>query len=402
MNYFGTFKVIILKINKLSMLLFFLSFLTVFTLANYYVARRVWQGTEFLLKPVRTIIVTVFVFSAASYPTARGLLSYFNNWLYDLLLWVGAIHFVNLLYAFLIAVLIDLVRLIFRFRIRTIQLNSEKYIRMKGLITSLGAVIVLGLVTWGNINASDIKIKRGEYIFPSHNGTERNYKIVLFSDSHLSSLNSGAFTDTLIKKISSESPDFILIGGDVIDDGLKVLKRSRLTEKLKAFKSCRGVYLCNGNHEYISGIRDADDFFRMNSFINLSDTLVIIDSSFAIAGRDDSSSVRFRGFNRKSLQEILEPVRGLSLPVLLLDHQPFNLKESVNAGVTLQFSGHTHNGQMLPFNLITSLIYEVSWGYKKIGNTHFYVSSGVGTWGPPVRIGSDSEIIVLTLKIKKQ
>ena len=89
-----------------------------------------------------------------------------------------------------------------------------------------------------------------------------------------------------------------------------------------------------------------------------------------------------------------------SYPVLLMDHQPFNLDQAVRHGVDLQLSGHTHHGQVWPFNYITNAMYELSRGYKKIGQTHFYVSSGFGSWGPPVRLGNRPEIVVITMQFK--
>ena len=83
--------------------------------------------------------------------------------------------------------------------------------------------------------------------------------------------------------------------------------------------------------------------------------------------------------------------------MILLDHQPFQLEEGAQAGVDLQLSGHTHHGQLWPFNYITDKVYENSWGYLAKGNTHIYVSSGIGTWGPPVRLGNRPEIVELTL-----
>lgn len=85
-------------------------------------------------------------------------------------------------------------------------------------------------------------------------------------------------------------------------------------------------------------------------------------------------------------------------PKILLDHTPFNLNEAIENNIDIQLSGHTHHGQIFPGNLITPLIYEISWGYKKKANTHFYVTSGAGTWGPPVRIGSKSEIVKIKIK----
>jgi predicted MPP superfamily phosphohydrolase len=86
-----------------------------------------------------------------------------------------------------------------------------------------------------------------------------------------------------------------------------------------------------------------------------------------------------------------------SRPVILLDHQPFNLERSVEQGVDLQLSGHTHHGQLWPFNYITTAIYEISSGYKLIGKSHFYVSTGFGTWGPPVRLGNRPEIVQIKI-----
>ena len=81
----------------------------------------------------------------------------------------------------------------------------------------------------------------------------------------------------------------------------------------------------------------------------------------------------------------------------MLDHQPYKLADVAKQNIDLQVSGHTHHGQMWPFNYITGAMYEISRGYGKINNTHFYVSSGYGTWGPPIRTSSRSEIIVLEI-----
>jgi predicted MPP superfamily phosphohydrolase len=113
-----------------------------------------------------------------------------------------------------------------------------------------------------------------------------------------------------------------------------------------------------------------------------------------IVGREDRSIGQFAGKKRKSLHELLENVNR-TLPIILMDHQPFRLDEAEKEGVDIQLSGHTHHGQLWPFNFITRRIFEVSRGYKKKGNLHVYVSAGVGTWGPPVRTGNRPEIVQL-------
>jgi hypothetical protein len=124
----------------------------------------------------------------------------------------------------------------------------------------------------------------------------------------------------------------------------------------------------------------------------LRDTAVLVNESVYLAGRNDRDSKRFSTKERKDLNSILRDV-NFSLPVLMMDHQPFNLQQVADAGVDFQLSGHTHHGQLWPLNYITKAIYEVSWGYKQKNNTHFYVSSGYGGWGPPVRSGNRPEIL---------
>jgi len=90
-----------------------------------------------------------------------------------------------------------------------------------------------------------------------------------------------------------------------------------------------------------------------------------------------------------------------SLPLIVLDHQPIGLEEAQQAGADLLLCGHTHAGQLFPLNIINRFIYEKNWGYLKKGRTHIYVTSGAGTWGPAVRTGSRSEIVLLELSFRQ-
>jgi len=109
--------------------------------------------------------------------------------------------------------------------------------------------------------------------------------------------------------------------------------------------------------------------------------------------------VTFGGSPRKKLSELTEPL-DKNYPVILMDHQPFGLSEAENQGIDLQISGHTHYGQLWPLNYIVNRIYELAWGYKRKGNTQYYVSCGVGTWGPPVRLGNRPEIVQLRIRFE--
>ena len=131
----------------------------------------------------------------------------------------------------------------------------------------------------------------------------------------------------------------------------------------------------------------------------LRDNSVLIDNSFYVIGREDSSLERAAKIKRKDLSSLVEDL-DKSKPFLLMDHQPGNLSEPEKQGIDLQLSGHTHRGRIFPANIITNGIFEIDYGYLKKNNSQFIVSSGYGTWGPPIRIGSRCEIVEINLKFK--
>ena len=110
-----------------------------------------------------------------------------------------------------------------------------------------------------------------------------------------------------------------------------------------------------------------------------------------LAGRDDKHNP-----NRKELKDLLSTTANK--PVIVLDHQPYHLEDAANNNVDLQISGHTHNGQFFPANLVVKSMFELGYGYLRKGNTHFYVSSGLGLWGPQYRLGSRSEMVVVNFR----
>ena len=125
--------------------------------------------------------------------------------------------------------------------------------------------------------------------------------------------------------------------------------------------------------------------------------MVTLEGGIQLIGRIDRDSYRFYRKERMPLGDLMK-LADTTKPVILLDHQPFHLEESAKYGVDLELSGHTHNGQLWPLNYVTAMIYELSYGYLKKGDTNFIVSSGYGLWGPRVRSGSRSEVLLINLK----
>jgi predicted MPP superfamily phosphohydrolase len=195
---------------------------------------------------------------------------------------------------------------------------------------------------------------------------------------------------------NSLNPDIILLPGDIFDEDIGPIIKNKLGDDLQKLNAKYGVYAVTGNHEYIGGVESAVDYMEKHGINVLRDEAVLIDSGFYLVGREDRSIGQFANQKRIELSEITKNINK-NFPAILLDHQPFQLNLTRENGIDLQLSGHTHHGQLWPLNYITSMIYEISWGYEKIDETHYYVSSGFAGWGPPVRTGSRTEIVNLKI-----
>lgn len=381
------------------MALFFTIFLTVYTSLNYYIFIRGWQSLAAypVLKPFYAIL---FFIIAYGYVLAKVFYKFLTPLLYDILLGVGAIWFAFFVYLILSLLAIDIIRLFnswFNFLPEFLFKNYES----TKFITAIVVIIFVGLIVFlGNLNKRNIEIRNLEITIPKGESKLDSLNIVMASDIHLSPIDGERLLVRIVDKMNSLNPDIILLAGDIVDDKAKVLDERGIGESFRKLKSKYGVYSINGNHEFINGVDSCVRFAEKFGIKFLRDGYELIDSSFYLIGREDSSMPQFTGKQRKSLEEIVKNIPA-NYPKILLDHTPFKLEQAQQNNIDLQLSGHTHHGQIWPANLITNMIYEISWGYKKKGNTHYYVSSGAGTWGPPVRTGSSSEIVNIKVKFTK-
>ena len=213
-------------------------------------------------------------------------------------------------------------------------------------------------------------------------------KLVMVSDLHLGYHNRRAALERWVEMINAEQPDLVLVAGDIIDMSMRPLLEERMAEVFHQVKA--PIYACLGNHEYFSGEPAAQRFYEEAGIHLLRDTTVVVDD-LCIIGRDDRTNR-----HRKALSDIMRHA-DKSKYTILLDHQPYHLEEAEQEGVDFQFSGHTHRGQIWPISWITDAVYECSFGPWQRGNTHYYVSSGLGLWGGKYRIGTQSEYVFVTI-----
>jgi uncharacterized protein len=370
---------------------FFVIFLSLYSLLNYYIGLRGWEALEGAAY-LRPLFLAIFLFSSLSYIFSKVVQRYLPAIIYETIEIIGSFWFAFMLYFFLAIVLLDLVRVLnWGFNILP---NFSNYPAVKlitlGVVTGVVCIIIIA----GYINTRTIKITTLNLDIPARNSTMKELNAVLISDMHLSSINGNGFSKDIVDKINALNPDIVFVAGDLVDDKATILRDKEIGYSFKDIKSPMGVYGITGNHEYINGVDSSVNYMKELKVLPLRDTSVTINNGFVLIGREDRS----RGLKkRKSLKDLVES-SDKNLPMILMDHTPFQLEEAMENGIDLQLSGHTHHGQMFPINLITNKIYEISRGYKKKGNTHYYVSSGVGTWGPPVRTGSRSEIVNLKIK----
>ena len=249
-----------------------------------------------------------------------------------------------------------------------------------GLSAVLGIVAVI-------LVAGGIHYKhkyREEITLHTDKALEQPLTIVLASDLHVGYGNRRPELARWIDLINAEHPDLVLFGGDIVDLHLRPVREGGYAEEFRRLHAPAFAVL--GNHEYYGSERESERFYAEAGICLLRDSTVRF-KGIDLIGRDDRSNPR-----RKALSELCASRQGFTL---LLDHQPVQLEEAEKAGIDFQFSGHTHHGQVWPLSWITDALFEKAWGHYTKGITHYYISSGLGIWGPKIRVGTRSEYLVL-------
>jgi predicted MPP superfamily phosphohydrolase len=379
-------------------LIFFSIVLTIFGLINYYIFRHAIQAFPSPSK-YTGLFTTVFIILVVSYPAGRILERVWQSWFSDVVTWVGAFWLAAMLYFFLIVLVVDIISLLGWMipSLPAFLIHPSAELQAIYLYTSIGIVGLILIL--GHINAVNPRIRTIEIQTGKKAVGMKEIRMVMASDIHLGTIIGPRRVGKLVNTINGLKPDIVLLAGDVVDEELKPVIRQNLGESLRKIVAPLGVYGIMGNHEYIGGAEAASKYLSEHGITMLRDKVVSINGMFYLAGREDRSINGFAHKKRMTLDTLLAGL-DRERPIVLMDHQPFKLNEAQEQNVTLQLSGHTHNGQLWPLNYIIDAIYEVGMGYKKIGNTFFYVSPGYGSWGPPVRTGHRPEIALIKLKFE--
>ncbi len=305
--------------------------------------------------------------------------------------WLGAMVYLTLLF-----LLVDIFRGV-NGLFNATELLSFSWQSGKGRTVVLAVYALTAVILAAGYYSARMPVVRQVTVQLDKSLNGGSQKIVLVSDIHLGVTITNGKLQKMVDLVNRQNADIVLLAGDVFDEDLGPVIQKNMGDLLKNLQAKHGVFAVLGNHEFYGDADAAQKYMEDHDITVLRDSIVHLPNEMVVAGREDITYERMTGKAREPLSQLLSGVNG-SQPVFLMDHQPNNLQEAASAGVDLQVSGHTHNGQMWPFNYITRAVFEISKGYGKINGTHYYVSSGYGTWGPPIRTNSRAEIVVLNVK----
>lgn len=378
--------------KRYQMAVFFIIVLAIYTLLNLYLYFKGYNAIP-ALQTYKLLYSITFFILAIIFIIAKVIEARHSSVITDVLNIIGGFWLAFMLYGFLFFILSDIALLILKIT-GTISSENIPLFRKWSFIITAGLSFIL--IAGGFINAVTPVVKEYNITINKPAGEIKSLRIAAVSDIHLGSI----IRKRSIKKLSSMlkviNPDLVLLLGDIVDGEIGPVLRGDLLQYFTCPGCDNGLYAITGNHEYIGGGNRTIPYIESKGIRVLKDEIITLEGGIQLVGRIDRDASRFYRKERLPLSELMKQADATK-PVILLDHQPFQIDESVKNGIDLQLSGHTHNGQMWPLNYITKMIYDVSYGYLKKGNTHIIVSSGYGLWGPRVRSGSRSEVLLINI-----
>lgn len=314
--------------------------------------------------------------------------------------WIGI-----MLYSLLYVVLFDLLRLIAK---HTKLKNTLLFSR--GSVISIGSVVVACAVAtclYGIFNARNIKVNEYSVTVNKSCGSDKHLKAVLVADLHMGYAIGVDHITNMVEKINAQDPDIVIIAGDIFDNSYDGMDDPEgIKAQLKSIKSKYGVYAVYGNHDIDEKILMGFTFDwggkqlnseKMTNFMKecniklINDESVLINDEFYLVGRRDTDKPGTEDGTRAEISELTKDL-DKTKPIFVLSHEPDELQKTADAGADIDFSGHTHDGQLFPGNLTIGLFWENPCGMIKKDNMYSIVTSGVGVYGTFMRVGTDAEI----------
>ena len=377
-------------------MLFLIALLITFALflgTSYYLAQRIYQGLVLFFPKLHFgALLTVFLVltSIMLLGFTRSVLP-FPETIKHIFSLIYAYYFGIFAYLLMFTILADF--LLFLPRLLKLSFAATPY--FKGYVTI--AVLLLTSVTclYGFLNAR--QIEHVTYEIPLQNKTDiSDLNMVLISDLHLGAIGLEENLEHIVAEINALQPDIVCIAGDFFDTDYHAIRNPEAAlETLRKIQSTFGIYACLGNHDAGPTMKSMLSFVEEADIHLLNEEYTIIDERLILIGRLDEAPIGdYDKLHRGELADFFTPVNP-ALPVVVLDHNPINVRTYDEEPVDLILCGHTHKGQLFPGSLVTNALFTVDYGYyrKDAQSPQVIVTSGVGFWGMPMRVGTNCEIV---------
>jgi len=360
--------------------------------AIFYAGKRGQQAFDSYIPPAyRKVYWAVYLLFASSFLLGRGL-PFNNRFLNEVLTWTGSYALAFLYYSFFILLIIDILRLLDRW-LGFIP-NSIKRSPAKIGMAVIG--LLIGLLAYGSWNAWNPVFTSYEINIPKTASGNEQLHVIMISDLHLGEIVNNGRLAEIVQLINQRNPDIVLIGGDLIDGDIGPFAEQNMGSTFRQLQPRLGTFMVLGNHDGHG--KEVIPYFQAAGITVLSDQYQLVENSFYLVG-EDYGGYQNLGSSPHDLAGIMAGINR-DLPIILLKHSPTDIEEARINSVDLQLSGHTHQGQLFPNNFITERMYETDWGYLQKGDLQVIVSTGFGTWGPPIRIGNTPEVVDLIVNFK--
>lgn len=360
--------------------------IALYILACVYLGRRITKLMPTRLTKAIAIICVVVL--STMFFTQRMIASHVAQSVNMVLYIVSTMWLIVIMYGVVLFVLFDIARLIARLRTHT-----RRPITRGNILTIL--ILLALIITVGIVNAYSPVVTRYTVSLPQYNRTD-TLRLAIVSDLHMGYAVRSGDMQKLCEMVNNEHVDACLIAGDLFDGEVTPVITNDLGAPLRDIKTTYGTYAVVGNHDYMGDINVAKDYIRTLNMTLLCDSTATFDG-VAVVGRNDLSGDRmpFMMSKKKVLSDFVQKTD--TMPMIVIDHQPARIDESVSCGADIHISGHTHAGQVWPMRMITKMVFDLDYGYRQYTNTHAIVTSGFGTWGPRMRLGNSPEIVILTV-----
>jgi len=263
--------------------------------------------------------------------------------------------------------------------------------RLASALFGLGLVVTI----YGLINAAWLRVTRITVVLPNLPPAWEGKTAALVTDLHLGHISGPSFVRQIVRRLRDLGPEIVFISGDLFDG--TPIGLDRLVADWRNFSPPLGIYYVTGNH---------DEFAERSLYLNAVERTgirILHNAQATVAGLQIVGVHDSEASDPAALRRILRSLHlDPSRPSILLSHRPGNLAVAEAEGIDLQLSGHTHEGQFFPWNLVVHRVWgRFAYGLNRLGKLWVYTSSGAGTWGPPLRVGTKSEVVLIELRAQE-